>query len=136
MAGQVTATNQWIDRYVSEVGRMLPAGKRADVELEIRSLIEEEVDARAGSDSRPSDETVLDVLRSFGHPQEIAARYGAQQYLIGPALYPSFMMVLRVVLAATLALNLVAQAFSIAVAGEWPSIGTLLTNLFFALATA
>lgn len=126
--------HSWIDRYVAEVGRMLPAATRADVELEMRSLIEEEVDARSGpTGDRGRDEIVLDVLRTFGHPQKMAARYGAQQYLIGPALYPTFLTVLRIVLAVFLGLNLLALTIAIGVEQERPNLAEAFGDLINSL---
>jgi hypothetical protein len=114
----------WIDRYVAEVGRMLPAGKRADVEQEIRSLLQDAVDASAPG-AEPGDEQVFAVLRQFGPPREMAARYGASQYLIGPLLYPTFMTVLRVVVGIVLAVNLFAVVLAVAQSAVAPGIGEI-----------
>jgi hypothetical protein len=116
---------------------MLPAAQRADVEMEMRSLIEEEVDARAGAGGsigeKANDEVVLDVLRTFGRPAQIAGRYGAQQYLIGPALYPIFMTVLRIVLAVMVGVTLLGLAVEVGVDQTQPSIAEAIAGLFSAL---
>jgi hypothetical protein len=127
---QTQQPNAWIDRYVAEVGRMLPAAQRADVEMEMRSLIEEEVDARSGPGGSGGDEIVLEVLRSFGPPQQMAARYGAQQYLIGPALYPAFLTVLRIVLAVMVALNVFALVVGFGVEQRRLDLLASLSDLF------
>ena len=62
---------EWIDRYVFEVGRRLPGKQRADVALEMRSLIEDELD---GLGHAPEEREVLAVLAKFGPPDEIAVR--------------------------------------------------------------
>lgn len=90
-------TNPWVDRYVAEVGRLAPTRQRADLELEIRSLLQDELDALP-AESAGSEAATFDVLRKFGSPAAMAARYGAAQHLIGPELYPYFLMVLRIVL--------------------------------------
>jgi len=82
---------------------MLPAAKRSDVEMEIRSLLQDEVDAQPGG---ASEENTIAALRKFGSPAAIAARYGATQHLIGPALYPGFLLVLRIVLSVIFGLTL------------------------------
>ena len=106
-------TQEWIDRYVAEVGRMLPERNRADVEKEIRSLLQDAVDAEeSGAD--PTDEQVFAILRQFGPPREMAMRYGASQYLIGPLLYPIFVTVLRVVVGIVLAVSLFGVVLAIA----------------------
>lgn len=133
MTDQTQTRNTWIDRYVAEVGRMLPAAKRADVEMEMRSLIEEEVDARVGvggsTDERAYQDIVLDVLHSFGHPAQMASRYGAPQYLIGPALYPTFVALLRIVLAVAVGANLLALAVEVGVNRTPVSIAGILLDL-------
>lgn len=124
--------NQWIDRYVAEVGRMLPTAKRADVEMEMRSLIEEEIEDRSGPGDA-DEEIMLDVLRSFGPPVKMAARYGAQQYLIGPALYPTFITVLRIVLAVLVGLNLFGLVIDIGVHQARPGVLEAVAGLFNSL---
>jgi hypothetical protein len=116
--GTSQAANEWIDRYVNEVGRRLPSKQRTDVEREIRSLIEDEVagrlDAAEGEDSAQADleATVLAVLEQFGSPKEMAARYQAPRYLISPAMFPIFQIVLSIVLAVTI----IASLFGVVVA--------------------
>jgi hypothetical protein len=104
---------KWIDRYVAEVGRMLPERNRADVEKEIRSLLQDALDAEAAG-AGATDEQALAILRQFGPPREMAMRYGASQYLIGPLLYPTFVTVLRVVVGIALAVSLFGVVLSIA----------------------
>lgn len=90
---------EWIDRYVNTVGNALPVRERGDVEAEIRSLIQDELEARGVSDLGEVDEpAVLSVLEQFGRPEALAARYHAPRSLIGPALYPTFRIVTMIVL--------------------------------------
>lgn len=113
-----TPATEWIDRYVNEVGRRLPPRQRADVEREIRSLIEDEVAgrldaARGNALLQPGAEaTVLAVLEQFGAPEEMAARYQAPRYLISPAIFPVYQIVLGIVLVVTV----FASLFGLAVA--------------------
>lgn len=82
-----------IERYVHEVGRYVPQKERADIQAELRSQIHDQLDDRyKGS---PTDDDVADVLRELGDPRRMAASYAGEQYLVGPALYPFMMMVLR-----------------------------------------
>jgi len=82
-----------VERYVHQVGRYLPPKERAEIEAELRSMIEDQLDDRyAGS---PSPEDVMAVLAEFGRPNEMAASYNRDQYLIGPDVYPYLMMTLR-----------------------------------------
>ncbi len=128
-------STEWIDRYVNEVGRRLPPKQRADVQQEIRSLIEDEVAGRleAAADeagTQPSAETVvLAVLEQFGAPEEMAARYQAPRYLIGPAMFPVYQIVLGIVLAVTVFANLLMLAVAAGTGGVQPFID-MLADLF------
>lgn len=86
-----------IDRYVSAVGRYLPEKTRADIEMELRSLIMDALDTRMqGRD--PSEDDIVAVLHEMGRPEEIAARYApVRRYLIGPELFPSYIAVTGIV---------------------------------------
>ena len=41
---------------------------------------------------------IEDLLRKMGSPIMVASRYQPQQYLIGPALFPMYLYVMRVAL--------------------------------------
>ena len=59
-----------IDRYVTEVGQNLPRKERADLEAEIRSLIEDTLEARSQAEGRAADENLMvEVLKEFGPPR-------------------------------------------------------------------
>lgn len=88
-----------IDLYVAEVGRNLPQKMREDIEREIRSLVMDALDDACQQQRRePDEEMIVEVLRKFGPPQKVAASYQSPKYLIGPNLYPTFTMVVRIVL--------------------------------------
>ncbi len=82
----------WIERYIQAVGEHLPAKERQDIEEELRSLLLDTLEDRTGSSGPYDDETVLAVLQEFGPPRETANRYAARpRYVIGPALYESYL---------------------------------------------
>jgi hypothetical protein len=88
-----------IDTYVSEVGRRLPKKTRADIEAEIRSILQDMREERSQKTGKPVDEEMtLEVLKAYGAPEKVAATYLGDRYLIGPRLYPIFLIVLRIVL--------------------------------------
>jgi hypothetical protein len=88
-----------IDTYVSEVGRRLPAKQRTDIEAEIRSVLQDMLDERSQKAGKPVDEEMtLQVLKEYGAPDKVAATYLGERYLIGPRLYPIFMLVVRIAL--------------------------------------
>lgn len=91
-----------IDTYVSEVGRSLPKKTRADIEAEIHSILQDMLEERSQKTGKPIDEEMtLQVLKEYGAPGKVAATYLGERYLIGPRLYPIFMLVLRIVLVVT-----------------------------------
>ncbi len=96
-----------IERYIHEVGRQLPAKNRSDIQVELRSSLEDALESKV--DGEPTKADVVALLKEFGTPKEVAATYyPAGQYLIGPSLYPLFWMVIGIVLAATIGAQLLA----------------------------
>jgi hypothetical protein len=88
-----------IDRYLSAVSEILPAKQRKDTVTEIRSLIQDALDDRSKAEGKvPDDDMMAAVLKEFGSPEKIVAPYLPEKYLIGPRLYPTFILVLRIVL--------------------------------------
>jgi hypothetical protein len=72
-----------IESYVDDVVRRLPRSQRNDVGFELRSLLNEELDAKATDVGRPADETMaLALLGNFGFPGAVAARYRPSDFTI------------------------------------------------------
>ena len=63
-----------IESYVDDVVRRLPRRQRADVGAELRSLLSEELAARA-ADGPPDEAMTLALLRGIGRPEDVAERY-------------------------------------------------------------
>jgi hypothetical protein len=87
-----------IDRYVNAVADRLPEKMREDLSKEIRSLIEDTLDDRARQTGKPvtDEDLIVEVLRSFGPPEKMAASYLPTRYLIGPRLLPIFWLIVRI----------------------------------------
>jgi hypothetical protein len=83
-----------LERYIAEVGRYLPRKGREDVKNELRSTLEDMLDERV-VEGKPTDADVEALLREYGSPLKVAASYGSEQYVIGPDLYPFFVMVAK-----------------------------------------
>jgi hypothetical protein len=97
-----------IERYIQHVGKHLPEKSREDVKREIRSLIEDSLEDRSRELERPIDEAMtVGVLREFGRPEKMAASYTPERYLIGPRLFPTFWLVVKIVTSVMLAIALV-----------------------------
>jgi hypothetical protein len=122
-----------LDIYVSEVGRHLPRKSRADIEAEIRSVLQDMVEERSRQISRPvDDEITIEVLKKYGDPEKVAATYLPERYLIGPHLYPIFWIVIRVVLAVIGVLALIGLGIALGQPAASPE--NVLKTIFKALA--
>jgi len=78
--------NDVIETYVVEVMRRIPRKERNDIGLELRALLGEMLAGRAADAGRaPDDAMVLAMLREFGTPAEVAARYTAPGLVIIPS---------------------------------------------------
>ena len=88
-----------IDNYMNAVGSELPRKNRADIEAEIRSLIEDTLADRSKTLKRPADEEMtVEVLKEFGSPEKMAASYRRNDYLVGPRFFRLFLLIARIVL--------------------------------------
>ncbi len=97
-----------IDRYVTEVGKYLPRKNRLDIEAELRSTLEDMLEDRSQQTGRPADEALAsELLQEYGAPRKVAATYQTHPYLIGPRMFPTYTLVLKIVLfAVTLGLSI------------------------------
>ncbi len=76
--------NDVIDAYVADVMRRLPRKDRREIGLELRGLLTEMLAERSVG-AVPTDAQVLEMLRSFGTPADVAARYRPPGLRIIPA---------------------------------------------------
>ncbi len=103
-----------VDRYVAAIRRSLPRNRAADISAELHDLIATRIEDREASLGRPMDEyEAKSLLRDFGHPWVVAARYWKQQYLIGPDVFPFYLSVLRIVLAVVVGIFVVVAAVNL-----------------------
>ena len=132
-----------LDKYVAEVGKYLPRKNRADIEAEIRSTLEDMLEERTQGKSPAEETTVMDLLKEYGSPREVAATYQTHQhqYLIGPRLFPIFERVVRIVLAIVIGASLIGLGVGLAETGfagpEFvPTLGEWAGGLFSGLIAA
>jgi hypothetical protein len=75
-----------IESYVTDVAARLPRKQRNDVAFELRALLNEELQARAEAAGRGADAVMaIELLRDFGRPADVAARYQPTLTIIDPA---------------------------------------------------
>jgi len=108
-----------IDKYIAEVGKHLPRKQRADIEAEIRSTLEDMLDERKQGDGPADEAIVMQLLKEYGSPREVASTYQTHQhqYLIGPRLFPLFERVVRIVLAIVIGASLIGLGVGLAETG-------------------
>ncbi|MFY2558315.1 hypothetical protein ACN469_11845 [Corallococcus terminator] len=77
--------NDVLESYITEVAVRLPRKQRDDVAFELRALLTEELHAKAATEGRDADEAMAtDLLRAFGRPEAVAARYRPTLTIIDP----------------------------------------------------
>ncbi len=87
-------------RYVYAATRRMPKKQRGDVAAEIKTLIEDMLEARCG-DLQPTKHDLSVVFSELGRPEALATKYstqGAPRYLIGPGLFAMYQKILVLVL--------------------------------------
>jgi hypothetical protein len=93
-----------VDRYLDAVKGYLPQTEKAqqdDIIAELRdSLLSRMEEAESKLGRALSVKELQALVKETGHPMLVASRYMPQQYLIGPSLYPFWLMALRAMLIA------------------------------------
>lgn len=90
-----------IDRYLSAIRRNLPARNADDIVAELRDALASRIEDREQALGCPlTPDEVEALVKHFGHPWVVAARFRKQQWLIGPDVFPFYYSVVRIVLLA------------------------------------
>jgi hypothetical protein len=97
-----------LSRYLYAVYNDLPKkSAREDIIAEIGEALQSQIDEREAALGRPlTDDEEAALIKAYGHPRLVAARYGKHQALIGPDLYPFYLPTLVCVLSIIVALDL------------------------------
>ncbi|GGH30738.1 HAAS signaling domain-containing protein [Paenibacillus segetis] len=89
-----------VKKYIYAVTNKLPEQQRADIEKELHGLIEDMLEERTQG-GIPTASDVEAVLLELGNPSELADKYrGSKRYLISPELFPTYIFVLKIAIAA------------------------------------
>ncbi|MDR2513728.1 MAG: hypothetical protein LBD02_00780 [Christensenellaceae bacterium] len=90
------------ERYIYAATRRLPPKMRTDLEKELRGLIADMLEERCG-EVTPTEHDLRVVLTELGSPGEFARKSlgDRPQALLGGEVYPSYVLVLKIVIAAT-----------------------------------
>src|SRR5271170_5032519 len=88
-----------LDRYLQAVKKHLPWQRQDDILAELRANLESQLEDKEAELGRPLTKDEAEAwLKQIGPPIQVAARYQPQQYLIGPAIFPTYWFVLRTAL--------------------------------------
>jgi hypothetical protein len=124
-----------IDRYIYDVTRRLPEKQREDIAKELSGLIEDMLAQRAG-DENSNNADIEAVLTELGEPSALAAKYsGRPRYLIGPELFDTYTMVVKIAVAAAAFGMLVALTVGYAVTPP-DNIGEVFGNIIASIFSA
>ncbi len=78
--------NDVLESYITDVSVRLPRKQRADVAFELRALLTEELQAKAAAAGKAADAAMaIELLRAFGGPEAVAARYRPSLTIIDPS---------------------------------------------------
>lgn len=87
------------DRYVWTVTRQLPPETGPDIARELRGTIEETVEGRIAAGEEPAA-AERETIVGLGDPDVLAREYGGRpNHLIGPAFFPAWVRLVRLLLA-------------------------------------
>jgi hypothetical protein len=117
----MTTTNaSMTDRYVAAALKGVRADQRDDVAAELRGSITDAVEARLARGEDP-DAAERAALVELGDPMRLAAEYaGRPLYLIGPAFYPDYVRLLRLLLSIVVPIVAVVVGAASAIGGASP----------------
>ncbi len=117
-----------LERYLHAVEGHLPARSRGDIITELREDLRAQFEDRAVALGRPlSEDEQAALLRPYGRPLLMAARYWPQRHLIGPCVFPFYLTTLKLALAVALLVHVVV-VFGLAIAGR--PLGDAAASLF------
>jgi hypothetical protein len=84
------------ERYLQAVKRYLPGERQDDIVAELRANLEAQREEREAALGRPLTEgEMIDWLKELGPPMQMASRYQAPRYVIGPTVFPMYWYILR-----------------------------------------
>lgn len=111
--------NDVIESYVAEVAVQLPRRQRNDVAFELRALLDEELQAKANAAGHAADAAMaIALLRAFGRPEDVAARYRPAVTIVDPVDGRNFLRALFIGLAIIWCLGLLAHLRQPLASGE------------------
>ena len=85
-----------LDRYLQAVKKHLPWERQDDIVAELKANLESQLEDKEAELGRPLTKDEMEAwLKQLGSPMQVAGRYLPQRYLIGPAVFPMYLYVLK-----------------------------------------
>jgi len=108
-----------LDRYLQAVRKHLPWQRQDDIIAELRANLEAQLEDKEAELGRPlTQQETEDWLKQIGSPIQVAARYQRQQYLIGPAIFPTYWYVLKLAFFWITVVYVIARGVTVAAQGS------------------
>jgi hypothetical protein len=93
------SARELLDRYLLAVKRDLTGKTREDITAEIESYILDLLEERFSTQDEITVEQMEEILKEMGSPRKVAGQYSPQRSLIGPRLFPIYLLVLKIIVA-------------------------------------
>ena len=85
-----------LERYLQAVRKRLPWKRQEDIIAELRANLESQLEEKQDELGRQlTSAEAEEWIKQLGSPAHMASHYQQQQYLIGPAVFPAYLNVLR-----------------------------------------
>lgn len=119
-----------LNRYLQAVQKHLPWKRQEDIIAELRANLESQLDEKESELGRPmTANEAEDWIRQLGSPAQMASHYQPQRYLIGPAVFPAYIHVLRLATVWAVVVYALVSAVTV-VAGQSPSASDVAGAIF------
>ena len=122
-----------LDRYLQAVKKHLPWKRQDDILAELRANLESQLEDQESEIGRPLTTAEVETwLKQIGPPIAVAARYQPQQYVIGPAVFPTYWYVMKIATFWTLVIYGIVSVVLVFSASDpsWSAIGAVLRAPF------
>ena len=86
----------YLERYLLQIGRHLAKKDRQDTINELRDLLMENYDNYSDS-SLSEDDKMLEVIKEFGAPIEVASKYNTHEPLVSKEYTPLFYLIMKII---------------------------------------
>lgn len=109
-----------VERYIQAVKIELPAPQREDIARELKSTIQDELDAMTERHGRsPTDTETSEYLQRLGHPVRVASTYWTRRSLVSEDAYPLYKQALVLAVCVYIVISVLTSAPEIGQAQGW-----------------